>query len=293
MRRILLDKSNLSAFAGMCNHAIADRIAAGQEIGLGIVADTEDGESIPAGVLSFYVDEPFIRITWVYVVPQWRKTGFATELLRTAIDGYLYDEDSEVTSVIAFYPDDTALDALFTACGFALSAQKGSGIIKTTVADCLAVSLIGTRTSSCVVQLSQLPTALITDLLLDNPIMPATLEQNPTKWKDCYLPCSRIYVANNKIKGLLLFSMKGDNIYLEYAYSEKPETLALPYLIESARIELAESYPPETTVCIATTDAATAAIAAKLLPNRQATGIRIAELDFDILLQEIAQYISE
>lgn len=289
MQQILIDKDNLSLFEGMMSPAIARRIVTGEEIAIGAIANPEEGGNVPAGVLSFYVDETVVRVTWVYIVPAWRQTSFASELLRSVIEGFLYDDERTVTSMLAVYPQSADLDTLFTACGFTLE-EEGGTLAHTTLADCFAIPLTKGRTSKCVVALSQLNPAQVFTLLHNNPAMQGVLEPNPALWVERYLPCSGAYVAQGRIMGLLLLSMQEGNLYLDYAYSEKPEIMALPYLIESARRELAVSYPPETPLYLATANATAAAIATKLLGEMNTTGVRIAQLDFDELLDEMAQY---
>jgi GNAT superfamily N-acetyltransferase len=278
MAVVIINEDNRHCFECYAPKYVYGLISEPDTIALGSV---DDKTGIAAGLL---LAEPFgdaLNIVWLYIDDEYREQGRAMQLLKHLI---LASHDL-VMSVTAEFEGDNALYTLFKRIGFINSEAE-------IPAYPITVSMIAENSffkedwnADKVVALSETDEYMLkmfshnlesfkAGAAVKLPIESAYYEQQ----------ISTVYINNNKIEGILLFSndeYNGDNGFiLDFAYAARSEKALLPSLLRRAGRVLCDNYPPHTKITITAINSISSSIVTKLFPKLEPARVFRAELAF-------------
>ena len=278
---MLVDECNAKYFEGLIDRDTLLIMIARQAVGMVLVDNKADGTSTAAAGIAVRLEDHTADILSLYTLPEYRRKGYASTLLHSMLDALI--QNGTVLDVMMFYTDTrehVSLDELMEANGFSVNCLKQSGITKFRLADVSDIPQLQPAPKGRLFPLADTDKRILAEFFRNEPLIQGYLVPDTAAWEQMYLPCSRIYISEGRIRGLLLFSENGDEISLDYAYIKPQVSVVLAVMLSSAAAQLRSSYAPDTVITLAAKDATVTKLVGKLVQKSSWIPLHTAGLNF-------------
>lgn len=263
MNFIQLTSTHKKLFAHLIPSHLIDQLENPTIFSLGIV-ERREGKYDPIGVLISQIEETSVEILWMQLIQEKVGKGIGSQLLQRFIQ--ILEQDTMIQTIFVFLESDDPFLYFFRRHGFIMGAlETGNTLYETNVGELAAGKLGKFAVSSKVSAFSDVSERYLKNfnnkMLLNKRDVFDTIDFPIAK--EDYLPCSVALAEHGELKGCILFTEADGIISMVYGYADSQQTAAV--LSCAAVRRMAEQYPADTMVDLATMNSFSKIIAQTLL----------------------------
>ena len=267
LRVTSMDADNAHLFSDFLSRQARAMLNTGQPVlMLGLV----DDDHACGALTGFMESHSIFRINGIFVAPQVRRRGGASQLLRALSE--LLAEDEQVTAIridyVEFGDEERSLTGFLTAANFQQNTPE-MPFFGVTLAE-LNKSGILTKTNgnhSSIMSFADMPDYLLRSIVYrfssaGVPIMDVPLISGPVDRE-----ISMGIYDGDTVPAFIIIANQHQHLHIALLYAEPSHSTRLPMLLSAAICRANEKYPPETLVTMQTVNPGSEALARRIMEN--------------------------